>query len=69
MELRTDDRQPITEQCSGCENITIDEYCECYLYPPAKWRVGDCPRASHLKPDLIKEQKSRVGQQKHRKKK
>ncbi len=69
MELRTDDRQPITEQCSGCENITIDKYCECYLYPPAKWRAGKCPIASHLRPEPVQEQKSRVGQPKHRKNK
>jgi hypothetical protein len=42
--------------------------CQAYLYPDMKWRLGNCPLATHLTA-VIEEQKGkrRVGQQKQKK--
>lgn len=60
--------QPVIDKCEGCEKIE-NGYCQVYIFPEAKWRVGDCPMATHLKKKELskKEQmKIRVGQQKQR---
>lgn len=68
-------RRGVVEKCGGCENkvnftlpkspIIIQLGCNAYLYPEAKWRVGDCPMATHLeKEETKKPGKIRWGQQK-----
>jgi len=46
-------RDPIVTQCAGCNNTRIGPQpgiaeCSVYLIPASKWRVGKCPRATHL---------------------
>lgn len=46
---------PIIEQCEGCERIVETDgtkYCNTYLNPPAKWRIGLCNFATHAKPEV-----------------
>ncbi|MBU1140866.1 MAG: PxxKW family cysteine-rich protein [Proteobacteria bacterium] len=47
--------QPVIEKCAGCERI-VDEagaqFCQSYLKPEAKWRLGICNFATHAKPDI-----------------
>ena len=48
--------QPIVEKCEGCDRVVEAEgnkYCQTYLYPQAKWRVGICNFATHQKPEII----------------
>lgn len=60
------DMKPVVEQCTGCAHVDR-VYCKSYLIPEAKWRMGDCPRATHLQ--MVKKIKTvvRVGQQKQKK--
>ncbi len=47
--------QPIIDKCKGCERIVAEggnEFCQTYLYPEAKWRVGICNFATHQKPEI-----------------
>lgn len=47
---------PIIEKCEGCERIVEadnNKYCKSYAYPEAKWRLGICNFATHVKPELI----------------
>jgi hypothetical protein len=47
--------QPIVEQCEGCERIVeVDgvKYCDTYMIPEAKWRLGICNLATHVKPEV-----------------
>lgn len=42
----------IVEQCNGCQraqNFSAGEYCINFPDPHAKWRVGNCNMATHLK--------------------
>jgi hypothetical protein len=60
-------KNPIVKQCIGCENIE-GEFCRTWATPAAKWRVGVCASATHVKPETkAAEQKIRVGQQKQKK--
>jgi hypothetical protein len=46
---------PVIEKCEGCERIVeVDnnKYCRSYAYPDAKWRLGICNFATHVKPEL-----------------
>ena len=64
--------QPIHEKCVGCERIHPEEkVCLAYLYPAEKWRLGNCPMATHIteQVDNSKKGKVRVGQQKQKKRK
>jgi hypothetical protein len=62
-------KNPIVKQCIGCENIE-GEFCRTWASPAAKWRVGVCPSATHVKPEIkAPGQKIRVGQQKQKKNK
>lgn len=61
-----EERKPVVEQCEGCGNIEGAE-CKSYLIPEAKWRMGDCPRATHLQTGEKGKKKVRVGQQKQKK--
>jgi hypothetical protein len=47
--------RPIIEKCEGCERIVEDagnQYCRSYLQPEAKWRLGLCNFATHVKPEI-----------------
>jgi hypothetical protein len=47
--------KPIAEKCEGCERITEVEstrYCRTYVDPEAKWRLGICNFATHVKPEI-----------------
>lgn len=46
---------PISEKCEGCERIieaASIKYCQTYVSPEAKWRLGLCNFATHVKPEL-----------------
>lgn len=61
-----EEREPTVEQCEGCVSNKVD-FCECYAFPKAKWRDGNCVRASQLAPEILEEEKKkRVGQQKQK---
>ena len=52
----------IAEKCDGCERIIevkSTRICKTYIDPEAKWRLGICNFASHIKPE-IKVQKVRI---------
>lgn len=45
----------VVEQCEGCERIVEVEgtkYCDTYVKPAAKWRLGICNFATHSKPEV-----------------
>jgi len=47
--------QPVIDKCEGCERIVEDsgsQYCQTYLYPQAKWKLGICNFATHMKPEI-----------------
>jgi hypothetical protein len=47
--------QPVIEKCIGCERIVVEndkQYCQTYLYPQAKWKLGICNFATHAKPEI-----------------
>jgi hypothetical protein len=47
--------QPIIEKCEGCERIIEVEssrYCRTYVNPEAKWKLGICNFATHVKPEI-----------------
>ncbi|MBU0676156.1 MAG: PxxKW family cysteine-rich protein [Proteobacteria bacterium] len=46
---------PIIENCNGCERIVEAEgtsYCMSYINPDAKWKLGICNFATHVKPEI-----------------
>ncbi|ADW18340.1 hypothetical protein Despr_2196 [Desulfobulbus propionicus DSM 2032] len=46
---------PVIEQCEGCERIVEasgNKFCETYMNPAAKWRLGICNFATHAKPEV-----------------
>ena len=61
-------KSPIVPECTGCENVE-GEVCRIWATPAAKWRLGVCASATHVKADVkTEETKVRVGQQKQKKK-
>ncbi len=47
--------KPVIEQCEGCERIVeveSDKFCNIYVNPDAKWRLGMCNFATHAKPEI-----------------
>jgi hypothetical protein len=43
---------PIVEQCEGCQKVQdfpVGRYCLVFPDPGAKWRVGTCNMATHMK--------------------
>ncbi len=47
--------QAVVEKCEGCERIIEVEsarYCKAYTSPEAKWRLGICNFATHVKPEI-----------------
>jgi len=59
-EQMINERQPIEEQCIGCNKVEIDpdlpndkntssyQKCLAYINPLLKWKLGSCNLASHL---------------------
>lgn len=46
---------PISEKCEGCERVieaASNKYCQTYASPEAKWRLGLCNFATHVKLEL-----------------
>ncbi|MGL1930178.1 MAG: PxxKW family cysteine-rich protein [Desulfotalea sp.] len=52
----TDGRfKSVAEKCVGCDRITEQEgtqYCTTYVNPEAKWKLGLCNFATHVKPEI-----------------
>lgn len=47
--------QPIIDKCEGCERTIAVEsitYCNAYAMPEAKWRLGLCNFATHVKTEI-----------------
>jgi hypothetical protein len=47
----------IVEACVGCQrvvNYTEGDYCMVFPDPAAKWRIGNCNMATHLKVEAAK---------------
>lgn len=47
--------QPVVENCEGCDRIVEVEsarYCRTYVEPAAKWKLGLCNFATHVKPEI-----------------
>lgn len=48
--------KPVVEQCAGCDRIVEElgsQYCQTYMRPEAKWRLGLCNFATHAKPEIV----------------
>jgi len=64
--------RPVVEQCLGCDRILKEkdsQRCSAFAFPEAKWRLGQCSMATHIKVETAKgAEKVRVGQQKQKKK-
>ena len=46
---------PVNEKCEGCERIVETDrgrFCDTYMNPDAKWRLGICNFATHAKPEV-----------------
>ena len=47
----------IIEKCEGCQKVSefpSGRYCGVFPNPPAKWRMGICTMASHVKAETKK---------------
>ena len=48
--------KPVVEKCEGCERIVqadSEKFCRTYAIPEAKWRLGICNFATHVKPEVL----------------
>ena len=46
---------PVVEKCDGCDRIIeVDnsKFCQTYALPEAKWKLGICNFATHVKPEI-----------------
>ncbi|NTV14528.1 MAG: hypothetical protein HGA96_11470 [Desulfobulbaceae bacterium] len=46
---------PISEKCEGCDRVIEAvniKYCQTYVSPEAKWKLGLCNFATHVKTEL-----------------
>lgn len=46
---------PIIDKCNGCDRVIEVEsqmICKTYTSPAAKWKVGICNFASHVRPEV-----------------
>lgn len=46
---------PVIEPCNGCDRIVDvegNQFCDTYINPGAKWRLGICNFATHAKPEV-----------------
>jgi len=66
--------QPVIDKCLGeeegesCGRIE-NGYCKVYIFPEIKWKLGNCPMATHLKKKELgrgEQAKVRIGQQKQK---
>jgi len=47
---------PVIEKCDGCDRVVEVEaakYCKTYSTPAAKWKLGICNFATHVKPEIV----------------
>jgi hypothetical protein len=47
---------PVIDKCEGCGRIVeVDgsKFCDAYMNPGAKWRLGFCNLATHAKPEVV----------------
>lgn len=47
--------RPVIDKCQGCERIVeadAQQFCRAYISPEAKWRLGLCNFATHVKPEI-----------------
>lgn len=47
--------KPVIDKCEGCERIVAaadNQFCQSYLNPAAKWKLGICNFATHAKPEI-----------------
>ena len=47
--------QVVVDKCEGCDRVVSLEngkYCDTYVNPAAKWRLGMCNFATHAKPEV-----------------
>jgi hypothetical protein len=47
---------PIIDKCEGCERVIEVEsqkICKTFTSPAAKWKLGLCNFATHVKPEII----------------
>jgi len=47
---------PIIDRCDGCDRVIEVEsqkFCKTYSAPAAKWKLGICNFASHVKPEVL----------------
>jgi hypothetical protein len=59
------DRSPIVEKCYGCGKTVTQTvmltgevevlFCGTYAMPETKWRIGNCPMATHLQKEIKKQ--------------
>ncbi|MCX5895792.1 MAG: PxxKW family cysteine-rich protein [Proteobacteria bacterium] len=50
----------VIENCTGCERIVeypTGKYCSSYPQPELKWNAGICNFASHVKVEVVKDDK------------
>ncbi len=55
MKYASGEFQQVVEKCEGCERTVQVEsarYCSTYTSPEAKWRLGICNFATHVKPEI-----------------
>ena len=46
---------PVIDRCEGCERIVEankEKFCSTYIAPEAKWKLGICNFATHIKPEI-----------------
>ncbi len=46
---------PVVEKCEGCDRVIeveAQKFCKTYTTPAAKWKLGICNFASHVKPEI-----------------
>jgi hypothetical protein len=54
---------PIVEQCEGCQkakDFPTGKYCLIFPDPNAKWRIGPCNMATHLKDATGKKETGKI---------
>lgn len=47
---------PVIDRCEGCDRVIEVEsqkFCKTYSAPAAKWKLGICNFASHVKPEVL----------------
>ncbi len=56
------ERHQVIESCEGCariEEVGEDMFCKTYPNPAAKWRLGKCNFATHVK-ELVQQQEVKL---------